>query len=284
MKIHNRLNVFQYQDLGSAVARSIGILVLLTFLSSSTQAQGTLEPGLRVNVKDYYDFIALATHGSGYEKKDDRYQKLETEEIKTVRMLTRFSSSLSAAYKGVSASVSFSTEKEVTDYFRKLKQERESSSMTQSGTLKEDQVFGTLTRNARFKIGKEETNKVLHVETRVFSFDELKKRNNKPWTEDLANFATSNSILSQSQLPSKTIPINYVYQPKGKVCHHSKFLELRNDNCVPDGKNCIINDGNQAVVCHHHNYNWIGGANCNCFKIDGTNVKRVSYSALGYPR
>lgn len=59
MKIHNRLNVFQYQDLGSAVARSIGILVLLTFLSSSTQAQGTLEPGLRENVKDYYDFIAL---------------------------------------------------------------------------------------------------------------------------------------------------------------------------------------------------------------------------------
>lgn len=214
---------------------------------------------------------------------NENYKKLEQEEIKTVRVLTSFSSSLSAVYKGISASMSFTTEKEVTDYFRKLQEKSESSSIEQSGTLKEGQVLGTLTRNAQFQIGKEKVKKVLSTETRVFNYSELANLSTKPWSENLARFVEINKIKS-SKTPSKTIPINYVYQPKGRVCHHGKFLELRNGNCKPDGKNCIINDGNQAVVCHHHNYNWIGGPNCNCFKIDGSNVKLVSYSDLGYPR
>ena len=58
----------------------------------------------------------------------------------------------------------------------------------------------------------------------------------------------------------------------GKTCHHVKFLEKHDDNCSVDSSNCVNLDGTSFVVCHHQEFQWIGGEGCDCNHIDNVNV------------
>jgi hypothetical protein len=68
---------------------------------------------------------------------------------------------------------------------------------------------------------------------------------------------------------------------QGKTCHHVKFLRAFDDSCQPDAaKHCLIMDGSHFAVCHHHDRKWIGGPECNCDHVDGTNVVLVTAKSL----
>lgn len=63
--------------------------------------------------------------------------------------------------------------------------------------------------------------------------------------------------------------------PKGRTCHHVQFRKQHLDSCHIDNKYCLDLPGDEFVVCHHHNFRWIGGKQCNCTHVDNKNVMRI---------
>ena len=72
------------------------------------------------------------------------------------------------------------------------------------------------------------------------------------------------------------------------VCWHTGFREPCNqqNKCRTDGKSCIILTKPQTVVCYHENYLDFGrpnNPNCNCTNIDGEHVRLLPNAPVAAP-
>ena len=61
-----------------------------------------------------------------------------------------------------------------------------------------------------------------------------------------------------SELPQSITP-KLIRQFAGKTCHHVQFLKSFSDPCRVGGANCVELDETEFVLCHHNNFEWIGG-------------------------
>ncbi|MDX2361872.1 MAG: hypothetical protein QNK23_13770 [Crocinitomicaceae bacterium] len=82
---------------------------------------------------------------------------------------------------------------------------------------------------------------------------------------------------------NKEIPINYFFQPVGKTNWQSRWLQLENSGDHVDNSHVIETPYDQMVVCHHNNFQWVGGPACNCTNLDGHNAYLSPYSYFDYP-
>ena len=187
-------------------------------------------------------------------------------ELITIGMKETAKTSLGAA-GSASSELSFNSETEFNQsYERQVTKKFESETSTE-WTVPEGAVVGTLISQVDAVCGGLIISIPLAADTRAWKVDDIiRVVGERYYTEDV-RMATNGKLAPNPKYSPA------VYQPVvGETCHHMKFKEPKIDNCHVDGSNCVELDGKQFVVCHHRKFHWIGGADCNCSRVDNANV------------
>jgi hypothetical protein len=182
-------------------------------------------------------------------------------------------------YGAVTGSVAVSADNE-TELTKSLEQEitKETQSVIKNKfILGEDEDYGTVIWQVDFQIGGRSVTVPISQRTALWTSRDVQQFKGKSLTHAMKSMviATGNTF---ENVPHKSCVIPPV---TGKTCHHVKFLRAFDDSCEPDAaKHCLIMDGSHFAVCHHHDRKWIGGPECNCDHVDGTNVVLVTARSL----
>ncbi len=221
----------------------------------------------------YFDFLKSDIVGQKVKLNTSQYQRLEEEYKQSTRLLLALEvkSEVTAQYGAASGSLSMTarTEYEVQTSFSQSKEDITHTITEQDLDLPSGSIHGTVVGKVDVQAGG------YRFTIPLFHFPQI-------WTASNFKFFNGKSGTQALQLAMDSVGSEYrangthrnvrIPPPNGKTCHHVKFREAHPDNCHPDGSNCVELAGDSFVVCHHHDFKWIGGPNCNCTHIDGSNV------------
>jgi len=225
----------------------------------------------------YYDFIKSDLLTGTNKLNSRHFNSLMEDYVRTRRELERFNieTSVGAAFRGISVSVNtgYTSETEVSERFQRKTQVENERRHAWDGVLKEGQVHGTIVGYVDIQCAGITINKFPLEDdiTEIWDKNKLEPFRNKNMTNRMRIIVHGVDASLVNDKKHKTV---FIPPIKGKTCHHVQFLKVHNDNCTPDGRSCVELDGNEFVVCHHHNFNWIGGPGCNCTHVDNSNVMR----------
>ncbi|UZR99545.1 hypothetical protein [Chondrinema litorale] len=191
------------------------------------------EQGIDQQLYYYYSFDVLASGEEKYTLTNEYLKKVENEHIRSLRELfsisTSVSASLSKGIMGASASTTTNFEREILDQYRNLEMQVQNNSSTVQGETNKNEVYGTLFKKIRLKEGRSVNDVIVETSIRKFNYADLQIYSQEgAFDESLKVFCNARNI----PINNSEIYTNYIYQPQGKVCHHTKFLQISNDNCV----------------------------------------------------
>ncbi len=235
------------------------------------------------DIYQYCDYVSWG-FGPGAEVsiKTDKMEEVVSIYKRSFRSLTKIGmkSEVSGSYGALSGSLAVTAEHE-----QELQESLESTitSTTQthienSFKMAEGQDYGTVIWKVDMQIGGVLVTIPINQETNYWD--------NSNIAQFQSHYASGpmQSMLERcggeiSELP-KTITPKLIMPFSGKTCHHVKFLRPFSDSCHVDNANCVELDGTEFVVCHHNDFEWIGGTDCNCHKIEAGLVVRRPASEL----
>lgn len=204
------------------------------------------------------------------------FTQLEQQYIETTRVLTTLSAEAkgSVEYGPASSSIALSAknEQEVTQNFQTVQKSETKNFTKWDVTIDDGESYGTVVWKVDVQFGGVRVpipyTQYLDIwsPARVIQFEKYDMT-------DAMQTMVSNCGGNPGQAPAHEIA---TFNPfVGKTCHHVQFLKALNDRCTPDNAYCVDLDGHQFVVCHHWDYNFIGGPGCDCDHINGQDVLLV---------
>lgn len=223
----------------------------------------------------YCDYVSWGlVAGAKIEMKTEKMQEVIEIYKQSQRTLVTLNmqSEIKASYGAASGSLAVSAgyENEIQQSLENDTKASLNQTISQNFTLEENQDYGTVIWSVDIQVGGYLIRVPISHETGLWEARNTKDCLNHYATKPMKN------LLERCGHDTSTLPEEtktFLIQPLvGKTCHHVKFREVFSDGCQPDGSNCVELYGKHFVVCHHNDFQYIGGAGCDCTHIDNVNV------------
>jgi hypothetical protein len=223
----------------------------------------------------YLDYIPSGIpRGATLSEENTDLTELTTSYTRSYHTLTKLSAEATAsvAYGPASVSIALKAENEtdLTTSLNSVSKNLTSSVTKWNTTLGSDEAFGTVVWNVDVKFGGTTLTIPYDQYLDIWDARTVQRLKNVDMTEAMKSMMTDCDV-EPGNVRAHT-PI--LFKPVvGKTCHHVQFLKEFTDSCgAPDGRYVLLLGGTQLVVCHHWNFNFIGGPDCDCDHVDGQNV------------